>query len=148
MAEEEQTQPAQAPVHEPEEDVHMADEAHSDGPNGDLSNGLSHPKTDSPPPATVPASSLPAVSSSITAVESLAADSPYSNNSPNNDDIQPPPAKRARMHTDPDQASLANVRLFTFVRRCQGVLIQYILSFPSEERHSPSSHPFTTTTSG
>ena len=50
-------------------------------------------------------------------VESLDASSPYSNVSPNDDDIQPPPAKRARKHSDADQASLANVRLFYFVRR-------------------------------
>ncbi|KAI0343894.1 Bromodomain-containing protein [Trametopsis cervina] len=52
------------------------------------------------------ATSAPPVPSST--VESLAASSPYSNVSPNDDDVQPPPAKRARKHSDADEASLAN----------------------------------------
>ena len=67
------------------------------------------------PAAPTASTSLPAVSSSAPAVE---ASSPYSNSSPNDDDIQPPPAKRARKHSDADQASLANVRLSCPVRRC------------------------------
>ncbi|KAI0690697.1 Bromodomain-containing protein [Cytidiella melzeri] len=53
-----------------------------------------------------PSSPAPLVPSST--LESLAASSPYSNVSPNDDDVQPPPAKRARKHSDADQASLAN----------------------------------------
>lgn len=89
-------------------DVHMAD-AGEDLQSEPQLQRQPTPKTDSPNP-----SSLVAVSSSTAAVESVAAgpSSPYHNISPNDDDIQPPPAKRARMHTDPDQASIANVRLF------------------------------------
>lgn len=67
------------------------------------------------PPA--PNHAATAASSSVPQ-ESLATSSPYSTSSPNDDDIQPPPAKRARKHSDADQASLANVRLFCPVRRC------------------------------
>lgn len=84
------------------EDSDMVD-AHAPAPN----------HVDSLDPAS---SSLPAVSARATAVET--ATSPYSNSSPNDDDIQPPPAKRARKHSDADQASLANVRLSCPVRQC------------------------------
>ena len=66
------------------------------------------------PPSALTSSSLPAVPASAIPVET---NSPYSNSSPNDDDIQPPPAKRARKHSDADQASLANVRLSRPVRR-------------------------------
>ncbi|THH02472.1 hypothetical protein EW026_g391 [Hermanssonia centrifuga] len=82
------------------DDVHMAEV--------DTSIAVDHPKVDvTSPPATV-SSSFPPVPSSTTVIEAVDASSPYSNNSPNDDDIQPPPAKRARMHSDADEASLAN----------------------------------------
>ncbi|KZT74817.1 Bromodomain-containing protein [Daedalea quercina L-15889] len=79
--------------------------------NGDVKspqvNGL--PNGHEPAPANV-STSLPAVSSSETAVDSLAAaSSPYPNNTTSEpDDDKPPPAKRARKHSDAERASLAN----------------------------------------
>ncbi|KAH8100556.1 hypothetical protein BXZ70DRAFT_892966, partial [Cristinia sonorae] len=74
-------------------DVEMTDaESHAPAANG-LSNG--HSPT------------IPAVSSSNTAVDSLAESSPYSINI-NVDDDKPPPAKRARKYSDAERASIAN----------------------------------------
>ncbi|THH27018.1 hypothetical protein EUX98_g7164 [Antrodiella citrinella] len=82
------------PVHA-DADVVMADsDAHQ--PNG-LPNGHASP----------PVSSIPAVSSSNTAVDSLAESSPYSINI-NVDDDKPPPSKRARKYSDAEKASVAN----------------------------------------
>ncbi|TFY59503.1 hypothetical protein EVJ58_g5736 [Rhodofomes roseus] len=84
-------------------DVHMTNgDAKSPQVNG-LSNGHE-------PAAANVSTSLPAVSSSETAVHSLAAaSSPYPNNTTSEpDDDKPPPAKRARKHSDAERASLAN----------------------------------------
>ena len=127
---EEAAQPA------PSVDVHMADA-------GEHDEALI-PETESAPlplASVASTSSLPAVSSSTTAVDSITAEPPYSNNALNNDDVQPPPAKRARMHTDPDQASLANVRFFSPVRRCQGVLIQYVFVVSLKTATPPPASP-------
>ena len=95
----------------------MAEEPQS--PPGDEDSAMDEANTPAPnhvvSSSTPASSSLPAVSANATTVET--ATSPYSNSSPNDDDIQPPPAKRARKHSDADQASLANVRLFCPVRR-------------------------------
>lgn len=82
------------------------------------------------------ASSLPAVSSNATVVET--ASSPYSTSSPNDDDIQPPPAKRARKHSDADQASLANVR-YPVLYAASGVLIQIYFCCLFEDRYTATS---------
>jgi hypothetical protein len=76
-------------------------------PNGKTELDLS---TDVPTPDTPPvSSSLPAASSSTT-IDSIPVSTPYStpNDSCRNDDDMPPPAKRARMHSDADKASLAH----------------------------------------
>jgi hypothetical protein len=103
-------------------------------PNGktelDLSTDVQTPDT---PPVS---SSLPAASSSTT-IESIPVSTPYStpNDSSRNDDDMPPPAKRARMHSDADKASLAHVSVPRLVR-LRGVLIMYC---PSEVRNFTSS---------
>lgn len=99
------------------EDVRMAEGQPTENgdvqmTNGDAKsphvNGLSNGHE--PAPANV-SISLPAVSSSETAVDALAAaSSPYPNNTTSEpDDDKPPPAKRARKHSDAERASLANV---------------------------------------
>ncbi len=121
------------------DDVHMAEV--------DTSIAVDHPKVDvTSPPATV-SSSFPPVPSSTTVIEAVDASSPYSNNSPNDDDIQPPPAKRARMHSDADEASLANVRLFCPVRRYGRANPIYLVVL-SEDRDSTSSLTFSTSRAG
>jgi len=87
------------------------------------------------PPVDAAPSAPPLVSSST--LESLNASSPYSNVSPNDDDVQPPPAKRARKHSDADQASLANVRLSYLVRHCRRADLNKICCF-SKDCHSSS----------
>ncbi|KAI0932453.1 hypothetical protein AcW2_001080 [Taiwanofungus camphoratus] len=88
-------------------DVHMADgDAQSPSING-LPNGQNLESL------AAMSTSLHAVSSSDTAIDSLAASSPYLNNTTPNeherdDDDKPPPAKRARKYSDADKASLAN----------------------------------------
>ena len=95
------------------------DEVSAEQPAPDASSAPTAPPTPSKVAAASPAvndASSPAPLVPSSTVESLAPSSPYSNVSPNDDDVQPPPAKRARKHSDADQASLANVRLFYFVR--------------------------------
>ncbi|EKM60891.1 uncharacterized protein PHACADRAFT_247110 [Phanerochaete carnosa HHB-10118-sp] len=105
--------PASIPVNPPKgsppppegelmQDVKMAEELQSE-PADDAMVEADAPALNQAVPTA--STSLPAVSPSAPAVE---ASSPYSNSSPNDDDIQPPPAKRARKHSDADQASLAN----------------------------------------
>nr|VWO96631.1 Histone acetyltransferase [Ganoderma boninense] len=106
------------PPSEPQDDVKMAEE-NASAPGGDVemsessgkANGLPNGQTHESPVAT-PASPLPAVSSSETAVDSNPASSPYAiNTNANNDDDdhdKPPPAKRARKYSDAERASLAN----------------------------------------
>lgn len=102
-------------------DVHMADgDAQSPSING-LPNGQNLESL------AAMSTSLHAVSSSDTAIDSLAASSPYLNNTTPNeherdDDDKPPPAKRARKYSDADKASLANVSFSPFVRP-SGVLM-------------------------
>ncbi|CAL1696537.1 unnamed protein product [Somion occarium] len=87
-------------------DVHMEDVP----PAPATVNGDVHPSQEEvSPTATTGSATIPAVSSSTTAVDSLAASSPYSNNiSPNDDDDKPPPAKRARKYSDAERASITN----------------------------------------
>jgi len=95
-----------------ESDVQMADaDANAEAkPLNGHANGLTLESS-------APPTSLPAVSSSQTAVDSLA--SPYPNNTTSdNDDDKPPPAKRARKYSDAERASLANVSILSPVRRC------------------------------
>lgn len=88
------------------QDVKMAEEPKSEPADDAMVEADAPAPSQAVPPAAPTAStSLPAVSPIAPAVE---ASSPYSNSSPNDDDIQPPPAKRARKHSDADQASLAN----------------------------------------
>jgi len=76
------------------DDVDMTEEDARPASANGLPNGVSH---QSPVPDII--------------VDSLNTSSPYSNNnSPNDDDDKPPPAKRARKYSDPEKASLANVR--------------------------------------
>jgi bromodomain-containing factor 1 len=56
---------------------------------------------------------------------------------PDDDSHGPPPAKRARKHSDADQASLAHVSVLSFVRRYGRADV--LLCRPSKVRHSPSS---------
>lgn len=102
-------------------DAHMADaEAPLLPANGQV-DGL---KPESPA-ATPLSASIPAVSSSETAVDSIAPSSPYPNNTiavDHDDDDKPPPAKRARKHSDAERASLANVSPLTLYA-ITGVLI-------------------------
>ena len=97
------------------QDVHVRDEFSSpeDVTMDDGQDSPSQPNdhidnVDMQSPAATPAS-LPAGSSS-TAVESI-----HTRMSPNDDDSQPPPTKRARKYSDADQAS-AHVSSFYFVR--------------------------------
>ncbi|KAL6304232.1 Bromodomain-containing protein [Sparassis latifolia] len=97
----------QQPLPTTDSDVVMADAVEHPSTAHGLPNGHA---LDSP--AATPVSSIPAVSSSETAVDSLGATSPYPNNKhPNehdDDDDHKPPAKRARKYSDADKASLAN----------------------------------------
>ena len=118
----------------PGRDVEMSES--SDKANG-LPNGQTHES-----PVASPASPLPAVSSSETAVDSNPASSPYAiNTNANNDDHdhdKPPPAKRARKYSDAERASLANVSTSPLLCANMGVLI-CLFSSRSEDRYSTSS---------
>ncbi|KAI0786017.1 Bromodomain-containing protein [Abortiporus biennis] len=90
-------------------DVQMTDAVAPPPSVNGLPNGHSHIANHDHSPVATSGSAIPAVSSSNTAVDSLAASSPYSNDiSPNDDDVQPPPAKRARKYSDAEKASIAN----------------------------------------
>jgi hypothetical protein len=74
-------------------------------PNGDAS--LDHPMD----VHTSVVNSDPSATSSSNTIDSNAVSTSYTTplDCPNDDDVQPPPAKRPRMHSDADEASLANV---------------------------------------
>ena len=115
---------AQAPVSSNDTDAQMnevepvkpvepvVDSTTTHEPSNGLTNGHTH-ESQSHVPSPSPASISPAVPSSETAVDNLAASSPYPNNTIPNEhvDDKPPPAKRARKYSDAEQASLANVSL-------------------------------------
>ena len=91
------------------EDVQMGEPETQGHPNGDV--GLDHPMDVQTSVFTSDPSSVPAPTSSNT-IDSNAVSTSYTtprDSCPNDDDVQPPPAKRPRMHSDADQASLANV---------------------------------------
>lgn len=136
------------PSGEAQDDIKMAEEKAS-APSRDVemsessskANGLPNGQTHESPVAT-PASPLPAVSSSETAVDSHPASSPYAiNTNANNDDHdhdKPPPAKRARKYSDAERASLANVSISPLLCAVMGVLIR-LFSSRSEDRYSTPS---------
>ncbi|OCH96602.1 Bromodomain-containing protein [Obba rivulosa] len=98
---------AEEPLPSQGSDVHMADDAANSSAGAVVPNGHAHES----PAATPMSTSLPAVPSSETAVQSHDASSPYPNNinsNNNDDDDKPPPAKRQRKHSDADRASVAN----------------------------------------
>jgi len=101
---------------------------------------LDHPMDVQTPAPTLVASSLPAASSSTT-IESNPVSTPYStpNDCSRNDDDKPPPAKRARMNSDADKASLAHVSAPRLVRRYGRA--NHVLSFRSLQlRLQPHHH--------
>lgn len=107
---------AEEPLPSQGSDVRMADDAANPSVGAVVPNGHTHES----PAATPMSTSLPAVSSSETAVESRNASSPYPNNitsNNNDDDVKPPPSKRQRKHSDADRASIANVSIHILVRR-------------------------------
>jgi bromodomain-containing factor 1 len=82
--------------------------------------------------------------SAMAASPDMMVDRPTTSNtpveSPRDDDGMPPPAKRARKHSDADQASLAHVRIFLFpFRHC------YIYFDPQSSMHQSTSPPPVTT---
>lgn len=123
-----------------DDDVKMEDVQSSNATVNGV-NGVAHSSQEEASPiAIAPSATIPAVSSSATAVESLAASSPYSSNvSPNDDDDKPPPAKRARKLSDAEKASVANVSRFYYVRRPGRADPHLHHVIPSEDRNSTSS---------
>ena len=127
---------AEAPA--TDDDVKMED---VQSPNPTL-NGVAHSSQEEPSPtATAGSAAMPAVSSSATVVDALAA-SPYSNYMSNNDDDKPPPAKRARKWSDAEKASVANVSRFCYVRRPGRADPDLHHVIPSEDRNPTSSVTF------
>jgi len=108
-------------------------------PNGDV--GLDHPM-DVQSPVVTPDPSFPPAASSSNTVESIPLSTSYTtpndDSCPHDDDVQPPPAKRPRVHSDADKASLANVSQ-TCLCAATGVLIFASRCRPSEVCHSTSS---------
>jgi hypothetical protein len=92
--------------------------------NGNGNAELDQPMDVQTPATTSVPSPLPAASSSTT-IDSNPVSTPYStpNDCSHNDDARPPPAKRARMHYDNEESSLAHVSAPRFVRQYIGVLI-------------------------
>ena len=63
----------------------------------------------------------------------VSADGSQAGASGHDEEDKPPPAKRARMHSDADKASLAHVSPRPFLYASIGVLIQHVLCAVSSE---------------
>ena len=111
-------------------DVQMSEEplpngSHHDGPNGDIIMNDARVTT-SPTPDGPPDSSIASADGSQT--DALMSSHPSPDD---HDEDKPRPAKRARMHSDADQASLAHVSSCHFLYASMGVLIQPVLCITS-----------------
>jgi bromodomain-containing factor 1 len=111
--------PATIPVHPPTgtpppppgdllEDVKLAEASTADVVMGDAAT-----ETPATTPGLFPDSSMATI---VSNGASTSYSSPNDHSIPN-DDHKPPPAKRARLHSDADMASLAHVSLFFLVRQ-------------------------------
>ena len=107
------------PLGELSRDVQMLEEplpngSHHDGPNGDIVMNDA-PATSSPTPEIPPESTMASLDGSQPDVSMSSHPSPD-----DHDEDKPRPAKRARMHSDADQASLAHVSPCHFLVRQYG----------------------------